>query len=359
MTTMETSVVRPCELTCGELDAWRRLQRADPDQANPFLSPEFTMAVGRQDPRARVAVLREGPRPVGFFPFERHPLGVGKPIGYGHCDCQGLVHRAKLDWDPVSLLRGCGLLVWEFDHLTGGQWPFERSVTRRAASPIVEIRDDYASYVAYLRRRSPRFVRSMNAKERKLSELAGELRFVLHEPDPDVLATLMRWKSEQCQAKGRRDVFAPASMAALVYDLLGAHSDTCSAVLSALYAGDRMIACHFSLRSTAVLAYWFQAYDVEFAHFSPGLMMLLKLLQATVGKGIVDLGKGDDEYKDAVKTGQLTVSEGSVARGATVAALRRAQIASRARGVALITGNPLLRRAAVSTADAVDRLRHR
>ncbi len=65
--------------------------------ANPFLSPEFTVAVGRQRPGARVAVLADGPAITGFLPFERRRLGLGVPIAAGLTDCQGLIHAPGMD----------------------------------------------------------------------------------------------------------------------------------------------------------------------------------------------------------------------------------------------------------------------
>ena len=74
------SVIRPSELGPTEIAAWQDMQRTTPALANPFLSPEFTIAVGRVRPNARVAVLTEGRDITGFFPFERRRLGVGVPI---------------------------------------------------------------------------------------------------------------------------------------------------------------------------------------------------------------------------------------------------------------------------------------
>lgn len=50
---MKISVVRPGELGPAEVSAWHAMQRSDPAQRNPFLSPEFAAAVGRTGiPRA-------------------------------------------------------------------------------------------------------------------------------------------------------------------------------------------------------------------------------------------------------------------------------------------------------------------
>lgn len=73
-----------------------------PEYANPFLSPEFAIGVGRHRGGARVAVLREGGEPVGFLPFERNALGVGRAIGLGLSDCQALVHRPGSPGTPTN-----------------------------------------------------------------------------------------------------------------------------------------------------------------------------------------------------------------------------------------------------------------
>src|SRR3954452_12698161 len=112
---MKASVVRPQELGAPELAAWRTMQRSSPELVNPFLSPGFTLAVGRLRPAARVAVLQEGQDVVGFFPFEQGPLRTGRAIGAGVSDSQGVVHAPGLDWSLRELLECCQLDVWEFD----------------------------------------------------------------------------------------------------------------------------------------------------------------------------------------------------------------------------------------------------
>ena len=348
---MDVDVISPAELGETELAAWRAMQDADPAQANPFLAPEFTLAVGRARPAARVAVLSEGGRPVGFFPFERRALGLGLPIGAGLCDCQGLIHVPGFVWDPVALLRECGLHLWRYDHLSAGQSPFETRVVRHAASPVIELADGYGAYEERLRRGSAGFLRVMRMKERRLERRAGELRMVFEESDTEVLGTLMRWKSAQYRAKGRVDQFARPWIVELLRDLVGIRSSTCSGTLSALYAGGRPVACHFGLRSRHVLSYWFPAYDPGVSRCSPGLLLLLKMAESAAARGIdhIDLGKGEERYKDTMKTAELSVAEGWADRRTTPAALRRIQAESAGRLRGAVAANPLLRPVALRT----------
>ena len=128
---MKITVVHPSELGPSELATWRTILRATPSLANPFLAPEFTVAVGGLRSQARVGVLIDGQKIVGFFPFERRSFGYGVPICARLNNCEGVVHLPGLEWDPQELLRACGLTVWEFGHLVDGQTPLERYQTVR------------------------------------------------------------------------------------------------------------------------------------------------------------------------------------------------------------------------------------
>lgn len=350
---MRTTVVRPGDLDGAALAAWRTLlDRQEP--ASPFLSPEFARAVGRRRSGARVAVLEDGHGPAGFFPFERRALGLGRPIGDGVCDCQGLVGRAAGTGpgDGAELLRACGLQVWQFDHLADGQALFAPGVVRRAASPVVVCGEtDPADVLAHA---SAAFRRDVRRKENRLARQTGDVRFVFDARGPEPLETLMAWKSAQYREKGRIDHLARPWIAGVLRELAEVSSPSCSGVLSVLYAGSRPLACHFGLRSRSVLAYWFTAYDPAWSFCSPGILLLVRVLRAAAEAGLhhVDLGKGDDRYKHSVKTGDLALGEGQVARPTARAALRTLQSDAAGRARRLVTDRPVLRGAAVSTLNA-------
>ncbi|MFE5485891.1 GNAT family N-acetyltransferase [Streptomyces sp. NPDC056527] len=309
-------IVTPGELTARETDAWRELRGKSGAPDNPFMGPEFTRAVAAVRPRARVAVWWEDGEPVGFFPYEKGPFGHGRAIGLGVSDCQGAVLRPGLRPSARALLRVCGLSAWEFDNLEAAQPTFEGAAAEALASPVIDVGEGYAAYEAVLRAQSPKFLKTTLAKERRLGRQAGATRFVFDERDPEALRTLMEWKSAQYRRTGRRDRFAKEWINTLVRRLHELRTPDCSGVLSVLYAGDRAVAAHFGLRSRTVLSCWFPSYDPEFAKYSPGLILHLRMAEAAAaaGIGMLDLGRGAAEYKDALKTGELTVYEGSVVR---------------------------------------------
>jgi len=304
------------------------MQRKTGSLANPFLSPEFAVAVDSCRPDARVAVLTDGPENIGFFPFQRRRLGVGVPIGAGLNDCQGLIHAPDVEWDTRELLRACKVAVWQFDHLVEGQRPFECYAAAVAPSPVIDLTDGFAAYQEKLRAKSSQFCKDLARRTRKLEREAGELRFVVDSRNVAELRALIRWKSDQYHRAGWADVFDRPWIVDLVDHLFSTHSDQFGGLLSVLSAGGTPIAAHFGLRSGQVLAQWFPAYDTNFSRQSPGLIQHLRMAEETIALGIhlINLGKGPERYKQTLKNHDLFVAEGMASRGPLLAAAHRARI---------------------------------
>lgn len=324
---MQISVVHPADLRPNEIATWHTMQRTTSYLANPFLCPEFAVAVGKFRPAARVAVLSDGSEIVGFFPFERRRLGVGVPIGAGLTDCQGLIHAPGLAWDTRQLLRACKLTVWRFDNLVEGQRPFERYAAAVAPSPIIDLTDGFTAYEQKLRVKSPQFCRDMSRKARKLDREAGGLRFTADSRNINELRTLIRWKSDQYRRNGWVNIFDRPWVVDLIEYLFSVHSNQFAGLLSVLYAGETPVAAHFGLRASNILAHWFPAYDTRFSRHSPGLIQHLRMAEGTAASGVhfIDMGTGPERYKQTLKNHDVFVSKGVAARTPSLASLYRAQ----------------------------------
>jgi CelD/BcsL family acetyltransferase involved in cellulose biosynthesis len=352
-------VLRPEELGEGERERWRELRARSTAPRNPFMEPEFTDVVGRVRPRARVAVVYDGGDPVGFLPHERGPLGQGRAIGLGVSDCQGAVLRPGLAPDTRALLRACSLSSFAFDNLEAEQGLFVPHAAEEHTTYVIDVEKGYDAYESVLRAQSPKFLKTTLAKERRLGRQVGDVRFVFDERDPAALRTLMEWKSAQYRRTGRRDRFAQEWISRLVARLAETRAPQCTGTLSVLYADGRPVAAHFGLRSATVLACWFPAYDPDFAKYSPGLVLHLRMAEAAAaeGVGLLDMGRGAAEYKDSLKTGELPVYEGAVTRVGAGAALHwlGREPARRAHG--FVRDRPRLASLAVRTLRGVARLR--
>ncbi|MGC9409627.1 GNAT family N-acetyltransferase [Streptomyces sp. DZ1-3] len=352
-------MLRPHELGEGERERWRELRAGSTAPRNPFMEPEFTDAVGRVRPGARVAVLYDGSGAAGFLPHERGPLGQGRAVGLGVSDCQGAVLRPGLTPDPRALLRACSLSSLAFDNLEAEQGLFVPYAAEEHTTYVIDVEKGYEAYENVLRTQSPKFLKTTLAKERRLGRQAGDVRFVFDERDPAALRTLMEWKSAQYRRTGRRDRFAREWITRLVGRLAQTRAPQCTGTLSVLYAGGRPVAAHFGLRSATVLACWFPAYDTDFAKYSPGLVLHLRMAEAAAaeGVGLLDLGRGPAEYKDSLKTGDMPVYEGAATRPGAGAALHwlGREPARRAHG--FVRGRPRLASLAARTLRGAARLR--
>jgi CelD/BcsL family acetyltransferase involved in cellulose biosynthesis len=332
------------------------MQRAAQDLDNAFLSPEFALAAGRVRPRTRVAVLEDGGGPAGFLAYEQGRLRVGRPVAAGVSDAQAVVHVAGFEWSARELLDGCGLDVLEFDHLVGSQLARARGAGTARPSWVMDVSRGYEAYLDERLSTSKKIFKSTLYKQRKLGRDLGGTRFEFDSRDAAALDVLMRWKSAQYRRTGRRDRFAVGWIERLVHDLFSSAEGT----LSVLYGDpDRVVAAHFGLRTATTLSCWFPAYDVELGRYSPGLALHLEMARAAAAAGVrrLDLGKGDEPYKQSLKTGAVDVGEASIERRSVAALGRRAQRTPRRLAEELIASRPALRQAARSLLAGAGRLR--
>jgi CelD/BcsL family acetyltransferase involved in cellulose biosynthesis len=317
------TIVRPGELGPPEIARWRELQVASPSLDNPFLSVDFALAMGRLRSYVRVAVIEDGSRIVGFLPFERHSFGIGKPLGTWLTTCHALISEPDLDLDARALLRACGLTVFDFDHMVAGQPTWEAHVSAVREAPIMDFSKGFDPWIAQVKANSPKNFKTVRYKERKLGREQGEIRFEWASPDPEVMRTLLGWKSDQYRRTGRVDRFAQPWIVDLIGVMHAANSDAFGGVLTMLYAGDTPVAGHFGLRTATSLVGWFPAYDIEYARYSPGIMHHLHMAEHAASNGLltVDMGKGGKEYKSWLKNGAVHVTEGRVSRPSATAAV--------------------------------------
>jgi CelD/BcsL family acetyltransferase involved in cellulose biosynthesis len=312
---LRVSVIRPGDLGLAEIADWQAMQLATPSLANPFLSPEFAVAVGPLRPGARVGVLMEGHSIAGFFPFERRRLRAGGPICGWLTPCQGLVHAPGVEWDPRELLRGCRLSAWRFDNLIADQVPFKPYHEAIVPSAVIDLSDGFDAYYAGLRAKSPRFCRELGRRARKLEREFGELRIVADSRDAGVLRKLVSWKSGQYRQTSHVDRFEEPWLVELLDALLATRSANASGLLSVLYAGDQPVAAQFGLRTRGLLVGWFTGYDPRLARYSPGLLHLVRLVKEVTAAGIIaiDMGAGArNHFKETLKTDDISVAQGFV-----------------------------------------------
>jgi CelD/BcsL family acetyltransferase involved in cellulose biosynthesis len=300
----------------GARRTWDALRDGNPALASPYFSWEFTDAVARARGDVEVAVLADGGRAVGFLPFQRTSPRTALPVGSPLNDFQGVIGAPSLDFDPVEALAACGVERFEYDHVVADQSPFTPFHDALLRSPRIDLSAGLEPWRAARRAAGHGNFERVRTASRALARRHGALRFELDVRDPRVLDQLLALKSAQYRRTlgEAQDLFANATMATIVRDLFGTRTDRLSGLLSALWAGDTLVAAHFGMRARGLVHWWFPAYDPAFGRFSAGATLLLSLVEAAPAAGItvVDLGKGDEPYKLRFANDATLVGEGVV-----------------------------------------------
>jgi CelD/BcsL family acetyltransferase involved in cellulose biosynthesis len=299
---------------------WRALQQGNPDLRSPFFCPEFTLAVAAAREDVFVGLLEQEGEVVGFFPFQRGERGVGKPVGWPMCDYQGIVASKETVWDAKQLLRGCGLVQWDFDHLIMSQLPFQSFHQARKESPILNLSAGYDRYAEEKRRSGSELFKQSARKTRKLGREVGPVRFEPELVDHATLDQLLCWWAEKWTSGRRVREWAKQ----VLHTVLEKQTKDFAGVLSAVYAGDELVAMNFGMRSRTVWHYWFPAYNKRFAKYSTGIILLMKMaaVAPSLGIEVLDLGAGGGSYKSWVMNDAIPIAEGSVEVPSMVASAR-------------------------------------
>jgi CelD/BcsL family acetyltransferase involved in cellulose biosynthesis len=297
-----------------DLQIWSDLQRGDVALHSPFFRAEFIQAVAAVREDVEVAVLREGAETVGFWPYQRAAGGIGNPVGAGLSDYHGPILRAGFSIEPERVLEALGLRAWNFDHLPASMADFLPYHRRVSESPYLDLSQGYEGYRnARMPLRSDEISQSLR-KSRKLGREIGTVHVEFHTTRQAVFEQLLAWKQQQYDRTGVPNVLARTWVIPLLERILKSNTPHFRPVLSALFAGDRLAAAHLGMISGTVLHYWFPAYDVELARYSPGSAILLHSAEACPEHGIqsIDLGKGPEQYKRRFMSGVHRVAEGFV-----------------------------------------------
>ncbi len=310
---MNIRAVKFENLTSDEIATWSDIQRSEQSLDSPYFRPEFTQAVTTVRNDVEVAVLEEAGIPIGFLPFQRSSWNVGRPVGGALSDFHGLIARAGTSCDPVQLLRACGLSTWNFSHLIAGQNWLAPYVQNVAYSPYVDLSNGMETYLAS-REKGRRFMARYGQKKRKLAREVGPVRFEFNQPDPTTVDICIGWKQKQYLRTRELDVFSYPWICDLLNRLAKRVDNDFSAVVGALYAGDKLAALHFGMRSRDVLHSWFPVYNVELARYSPGFLLWVELMQSASVHGVrrIDLGKGQESFKKRIQSGATLVVEGAL-----------------------------------------------
>jgi CelD/BcsL family acetyltransferase involved in cellulose biosynthesis len=305
---MRVEVVDPGNITGRLAGRWERICRQNPALSSPYFTLPFIQTIARHRSNVFVAIIDGG---AAFFAFQRQAFdfGIGRPVGSPMSDYHGIISPAGLEPDLEVVMRSAGLAGWEFDHVLACQAGFAPWTVRTAGSPVVDLVEWTGG--------SSSLCRQAGRKLRKLQREVGDVEFEFDCRQQEMLDLCLNWKSAQYERMGAYNIFARRDrdwILASLREIYRTREPGFSGCLSILSAGGRPVAAHFGMRSQTDLHYWFPAYDVAFSAYSPGISLLHKLAAAAAAAGLmrVDLGRGEEGYKQRFATATVALLDGRV-----------------------------------------------
>lgn len=327
---MRIDTVAPHEIGEHERARWRALQDSAPFLANPSFSFPFAAIMAAEKPDARIAIIEDGRLVRGFLPVQRPSRFSAMPLGAPFSNSHGLVSDAALDVSLADVCRALKVGRLDFTHAPAEGAAFARHAHGRHPAWIAELGN--VGYRAQLRRQRPSLARELARKERKLKLHFGDVQFLAVQT-PATLDTLIDWKAKQLREARQERFFNAAWLKRVLRRSLDCDERDYSGIIFALMAGDRPLALNYCLRGSGVLQGQMMAFDAAFAAYSPGVQLIVKLIEWAQANGFreVDFGGGGGELKRQLATTQRDLVWGSAGPPSFSSAVRQTQYAVRRR----------------------------
>lgn len=341
-------LISPADLTPAQAGLWREMRAATPAFASPLLGPDFAAAVAAERADAAVAVLRQGERIVGFFPYHRRFGGLARPIGAPFSDYHAVVTEPSPAFDAEAVLAAAALTAFRFNGLVDpwGLFTATQAATHDAHVITLDSDLDAEAFLESRRAASAKKFKNWRRLEHKLEREVGPLRVAAPDRTGAAFDQLIAWKRAQLFRTGLHDFLGPEWSRRLMRRLFQTDGEFAGLMIT-LWAGDRLVAGHVGVREGETYHPWLAACDPTLADYSPGQAFLWRAIAAMPELGLrrYDLGVGHDHYKRPYASAQHQVIEGLAVAGSPLGRLSAGMD-----HVVLAAGKSLGREAAIHSA---------
>ncbi len=309
----DVRIIAAKDLTQDLLSQWKTIASDDRYLQSPFFQPEFTQTVAQVRDDVEIALVESAGELTGLFPFQRASKGLARNVCSRLSEFHGPIIRRDCDFDMVRIMQAAGLSWWQFDHLPVADSPVPQQTWATSTSPYIDLSHGYESYLAARKATNSSSVTETLRKARKAERELAPLRFEYHSNCQIAFESLIKWKDAQHVRTGRLQVLQYEWLVELLRNMTTTDASS-PGLFSTLYAGDQLLAVHLGLQTERVIHMWFPTYNPAFEKYSPGLILLLRLLEEAARRGIqrFDLGKGKERYKGSFKSGDIVIGEGAV-----------------------------------------------
>ncbi len=312
-TMLKTRVIAARDLTPDHANSWREIQDEHPLLSSPHFSPEIARIFGSVRPDSAVCIVEQDGQHVGFLPFHRDSQSRASCIGRHLSDFQGAVYRPTFDWNTKEILRRVKIKRLNFTDWVVPEREFQAAALVTHQAPHIDLSQGFEAY-RIERRQHTRELQEGLRKTRKISRDTGPLRLEPYCEDKKVLSQMLKWKASQLKSNSQWNALRIPWTDSAFHAAMDIRTPAFAGMLTALWAGDQLVAATMGIRSRSVLHGWVIAYAPEFRKYSPGLMLILKLAQQCESLGIerIDMGRGDEFFKTSFASGFTEVHDGLI-----------------------------------------------
>jgi CelD/BcsL family acetyltransferase involved in cellulose biosynthesis len=306
-----TRILHPSGLSAADIAGWERLRAAHLDYASPLLSSAFARTLGNVRPDARVALISDADGLGAAFAFFQRPDGLGRPMGAPFADYSGPIVRSDFGLSLTEIVRRSGLCAWRSASLVDPWAQFTRERCGGAETwMICRAGIEPADYLETQRAAHPKRFKNFRRLENQIGREGHVLSLRWGPLDDGLRAELFALKSRQYVASGLVDL----TQASRSRGILDAVAASAHGFQTSLWSGDTLISAHFGFRDGRAFHPWIAAYNPDFAHFSPGNILLKRVVLAMPEMGLdaYDLAEGHEHYKKYYTNAGRTLYAASV-----------------------------------------------
>jgi CelD/BcsL family acetyltransferase involved in cellulose biosynthesis len=324
------TVVSPERLAEADWQNWSSLQQANSAYEAPSFRPEYVKLLATIRPYQRVAILVSRGRHVGYLPFVLDNKGHAFPVGQWLMSFQGLVCDSRFAVDSKMLLQATAVRQFRFDRMVLGQGGIAARPLSVVPSPIMDLARGYADYAQDLKSRGSGLVKRLEQKRRhaakawKLVELADEALI------PDSLDLLLAWRRERNREILAADFLSVPWVPAAMTKICDARQPLFRGRLFVLRFGNHPAATLLAIQSGKVLECVVTAFNRQYAHYSPGLLLFHLLAREAHEYGIerIHLTRGTEHFKERFENRQVEVADCIIGQTAFSRAVMRGRLSA-------------------------------
>tara|TARA_R110002096_G_scaffold10069_4_gene39022 strand:+ start:1268 stop:2380 length:1113 start_codon:yes stop_codon:yes gene_type:complete len=299
-------------LSAEDVQRWNDWAAPHGHLISPYFLPDFALAVDDVRGDVEVAVIREGDQVTGYFAHHAVRGGTIRPVGAPMSDYQGIVAAPGANIDMDRVLSACGACALLYDNWHDTYVPAAMPRRDRGGSVICDLEKGPDAYFDTQRGLYRDHFRKLDRRQRKAEATFGPMRVVIGDPSGLHFHTLAAWKSAQYRSTGKLDVLGVPWARKLLRNLGKQEGSPFGTLTAALYFGDHLAAVEVGLKAGGIYHSWFPAYDPAFSKFSPGLLLIHAIIQASDAHGIsrVDLGREGAQYKKYYTSWEVPLESG-------------------------------------------------